>query len=868
MKEIIIETKKHRAIVILLGIVILGLSFSTLFYYLTNNTELVGSMLLAADLSCCERTHTTCGGSSGKNIVQHYQPKAGQTCQAGACDADILDPPCEYGCSGGECNEPPSSGECTIDVHCDDNDPCTTDRCRDKDSSDSWCESFNNYECNETPEIDCYDNSDCDEGNPCLTYMCREAGTLGAYCENFNNYECPAEGVCGDGVCNDNENYAICPTDCESYGGCFYYGCAEANVSSNFTSGECDTAAGLAPTAVATVTIVDSGIEPTEVGGLIFHDREAGCIGTSSPGQGMQKSGTCNFIGAHQSGVCTLSFDIDTYNCGRVQFDAAFARKVFIGQVIDYGIDCDDVVIPGDPVCNDINITLSSNVINEDENTITYSFNANYAGTFQGGSTRTLQKAETVQSETVTFIADYEDLGCQDTITVTSTNAVVSPSPSPSVEPCALITLDVQYSEDLSDNALTTSVSAVGAGDTGRINLCYIPNYPGEDPQTECSDITTTGFSQKTWNRLTEQYTIDASIKAYTSDEELCESDDHTFTVPLIDPTTVTPTPTAIIPTPEPLYKLTKYVRNVSLNDPNFRSETEASPDDIVEFSIWVRGVNGVVKDLKLYDMLPQGLQVVSGTVRISGNKEENGSVFSFSNRLSLGDLNVGETISLLFKAKVDNESFFSGGKTILVNEVRASSSNTPPQIAKARVIVGKKGPGDIETGPPRNIYGPFIFDRDSYKREASLLPIDDLDPIYENEIFIPAIGVRVPIITPGSDIYSTLKQGAAIYPGSAGFGQDGNTVVLGHSFNLPWLSNEYSQIFAHLDKLEVGDLIRIVSGDQVFKYVVTESQIMSVKDANFAVEGDTNSNILYLVSCWPVGSSLNRIVVSAELIE
>ena len=146
------------------------------------------------------------------------------------------------------------------------------------------------------------------------------------------------------------------------------------------------------------------------------------------------------------------------------------------------------------------------------------------------------------------------------------------------------------------------------------------------------------------------------------------------------------------------------------------------------------------------------------------------------------------------------------------------------------------------------------------------------MDPIYENEIFIPAIGVRVPLVEPVSDsqnvIEATLNSGAVIYPNTTAFGQYGNSVILGHSFNFPWLGNEYTQIFSHLDKLKEGDLIRIVSDGEIFKYVVTGSQTLSVKEANRLVAESTGTNTLHLLSCWPVGSSLYRIVVSAELIE
>jgi len=432
-----------------------------------------------------------------------------------------------------------------------------------------------------------------------------------------------------------------------------------------------------------------------------------------------------------------------------------------------------------------------------------------------------------------------------------------------------LLGFEVDFSSTLNSTELVTNIITAWTNGDPDVEVRYTPT---DDSQT-CYDISDDGSDQRSWERFTESYNIETFVSASISGE-VCETAAFSYNTPGIDATptptpAITPTPTA---TPTPTYKLTKYVRNDTLDDPIFRDETEASPEDIVEFSIWVRGLSGVVEDLRLYDIIPAGLEYIPGTLKISGNNAESGNLFSYGDRLNLGDLAIGGRITLLFKAIVSDEGSFPEGRSILVNEVRSTSSNTPPQTATARVIVEKVGPGDIKTGPPRNFYGPFIFDRDSYKRAAYTLPIDTLDPIYSQEIFIPAIGVRVPLIQPvyatQEIIHANLNNGAVVYPNSVDFGQYGNIVVLGHSFNFPWLGNEYTQIFSHLDKLENGDLIRVVSDGKIFKYVVTNSQVLSVKEANRIVAESTGTNTLHLLSCWPVGSSLYRIVVSAELIE
>jgi LPXTG-site transpeptidase (sortase) family protein len=893
----------------------------------------------------CIPSHTSC---TGGDVRQHYTNCPGETIS------------CDYGCRNGECKDPPT-GEC--------------DR-----------------------------NSDCSDGNSCTTDMCRQAGTPDSFCESFWNYTCDNAG--------DPEAPTPPPESCTAT----QYGagvCAKV-ASGNLRDGNCKNASDLGGTGRARVNVLDSGNGRMHIIWNLFRSDTPGCAATSErPAPGGSKSGTCNFGSPHLSGTCDLKFDVDAVNCGRVQYDAAFSDGggLFMAAVIDYGIDCEDAppietatptpppgnnepggfldaatceIIGGwakDPDSPNTPVTVEiwlDGVRGAGQLYKTVVANLNRADVGDHAYSINIPPEE-IDGLTHTVYAYAIDNEAPSVVKLL-TNSPITVNTALCLDPCALVSLDAQFSEDLTSTNLSTSVSAIATGDVGNIKVCYEypPNLPDKVLISECVDITADGFHQRSWLRSSEQFTVNTTVDAYASDEELCESDAHTFTIPpteltpcelldfnvsfdstlntdelvtdvialwsggdpdvevcyiptnaseacydisddgydrvlwdrgiesfsistsvtasiaeeicetgafsfnvpgvdatptptpVITPTpTVTPTPTA---TPVPAYKLTKYVRNDTLNDPIFRDETEASPEDIVEFSIWVRGTSGVVKNLRLYDILPEGLEYISGTLRIAGNNEESGNLFSINSRLNLGDLAVGGRITLLFKARVAVEDFFPEGRTTLINEIRSTTNNAPPQTATAKVIVERVGPGDIKTGPPRNFYGPFIFDRDSYKREAYTLPIDTLDPIYEKEIFIPAIGVRAPLVEPVSDsqnvIEATLSSGAVIYPDTTDFGQYGNSVILGHSFNFPWLGNEYTQIFSHLDKLEEGDLIRIVSDGEIFKYVVTGSQTLSVKEANRLVAESTGTNTLHLLSCWPVGSSLYRIVVSAELIE
>ncbi|MBX4190175.1 sortase [Candidatus Parcubacteria bacterium] len=137
--------------------------------------------------------------------------------------------------------------------------------------------------------------------------------------------------------------------------------------------------------------------------------------------------------------------------------------------------------------------------------------------------------------------------------------------------------------------------------------------------------------------------------------------------------------------------------------------------------------------------------------------------------------------------------------------------------------------------------------------------------PTQESIIRIDKIHVEAPILQPSSDednaILSVLKDGVALYPGSAMPGQSGTTVIVGHSSsNPPW--TKYSAIFSLLDKLNQGDLIVIDYGGVEYTYFVQSKVKGSVQQImTQGVAGD-----LILSSCWPVGTDSGRIVITANL--
>ena len=134
-----------------------------------------------------------------------------------------------------------------------------------------------------------------------------------------------------------------------------------------------------------------------------------------------------------------------------------------------------------------------------------------------------------------------------------------------------------------------------------------------------------------------------------------------------------------------------------------------------------------------------------------------------------------------------------------------------------------------------------------------------------ESRLVIPKIDVNAPIIwnVPEDQIIDQLQNGVVQYKGTALPGQQGNIFITGHSSYYIWASGGYKDVFALLDRLSAGDKIYIQYEDTTFTYKVIGQKVVSPNDLN--VLSPTGENILSLMTCVPVGTNLNRLIVTSE---
>ena len=140
-----------------------------------------------------------------------------------------------------------------------------------------------------------------------------------------------------------------------------------------------------------------------------------------------------------------------------------------------------------------------------------------------------------------------------------------------------------------------------------------------------------------------------------------------------------------------------------------------------------------------------------------------------------------------------------------------------------------------------------------------------------EPRLIIPKLNVDVPVHFGISldEVMPAMADGVAHYriAGASAYpGEIGNFVVTGHSAGDVYSSNPYKFIFSGLERLEDGDLIYVNYNSVRYTYQVVRKEIVDPSNVA-ALVVETDSPLLTLVTCTPLGTSRNRLLVTAKQI-
>lgn len=138
------------------------------------------------------------------------------------------------------------------------------------------------------------------------------------------------------------------------------------------------------------------------------------------------------------------------------------------------------------------------------------------------------------------------------------------------------------------------------------------------------------------------------------------------------------------------------------------------------------------------------------------------------------------------------------------------------------------------------------------------------------SHLSIPKLGVQAPITfvqsTRPGDFLGPLKKGVTHYPSSMP-GDQGASIILGHSAPPGIFGAPFDGIFSNLKDLVPGDNITVYHEGKAFRYVVEKQELLQRGQDIPETSLDANQSKLLLLSCWPPGIDNKRIMVQAQII-
>lgn len=141
-----------------------------------------------------------------------------------------------------------------------------------------------------------------------------------------------------------------------------------------------------------------------------------------------------------------------------------------------------------------------------------------------------------------------------------------------------------------------------------------------------------------------------------------------------------------------------------------------------------------------------------------------------------------------------------------------------------------------------------------------------------EFSLIIPGIGVNAQVVAnvnPGnsSQYNEALEKGVAHAAGSMTPDQVGTVYLFSHSTNYEWFVRDLNAIFYLLKNMKEGESIVIFYKGVRYTYAVREKRIVKPNKVAYMVP-DTERKSLILQTCWPPGSTTERMLIFADLIE
>lgn len=152
---------------------------------------------------------------------------------------------------------------------------------------------------------------------------------------------------------------------------------------------------------------------------------------------------------------------------------------------------------------------------------------------------------------------------------------------------------------------------------------------------------------------------------------------------------------------------------------------------------------------------------------------------------------------------------------------------------------------------------GTLPYNEDIASDEAANAPQAGTTPI--SRVIIPKIGVDMELFEGNA---SALERGAWRLPQSRHPDLIGNTIITAHRYKYRPPS---SKTFYLLDKMEIGDTFIVHWNGGEYKYRIDKKEVRPASD--FTMLTDTFDRRVTLITCDPLFSTANRLIVSGRLV-
>jgi LPXTG-site transpeptidase (sortase) family protein len=161
----------------------------------------------------------------------------------------------------------------------------------------------------------------------------------------------------------------------------------------------------------------------------------------------------------------------------------------------------------------------------------------------------------------------------------------------------------------------------------------------------------------------------------------------------------------------------------------------------------------------------------------------------------------------------------------------------------------------------------PVVFEPLTTPDGASIDPVNK-----EFSLIVPKIGINAPIVasvdpSKPAKYADALNRGIAHSATSFFPDEDGTVYLFSHSTNYDWFVKDLNAIFYLLKNVEVGDTAVIFYKEKQYTYKITGKKIVSPTSTAFLVPL-AGKRSLILQTCWPPGSTTERLLIFADLIQ